>query len=218
MAFPAGPAGPGNRWPLRPRRGRPGGAPRPWSPLPRGGAPGGRAARIPGPCAHGAVGRAGLGAAGRQESSWIRESCWRASRSPPAGHRLPGDLGPATPASRLSFLGHGDRSEISLDHELPGGVDFQEMGWRSIPVRRCVLEWGAAPSPPPGPRLSEQVCGDRGGVGAGGQPVLGLLMIHPPACPCRIPGLGAGTSPSPTVVANTEVGAGSWRRVCSVAW
>lgn len=101
VAFPAGPAGPGNRWPLAPPRGRdragvrgPGTRLPPWP-----GRPEARTAEDPRACAP----RAGLegpdsGAAGRQESSWIRESCWREARSPPAGCRLLGDLGPASPA------------------------------------------------------------------------------------------------------------------------
>lgn len=63
--------------------------------------------------APGVVGRGpgpNSGAAGRQESSWIRESCWREARSPPAGCRLLGDLEPASPG--LGFLGYEEGSEV----------------------------------------------------------------------------------------------------------
>lgn len=80
---------------------------------------------IPEPARSGGIGRSpGLdsGAAGRQESSWIRESCWREARSPspppPAGHRLLGDLGPWNHG--FSFLGYEEGAEV------PQTVIFQE--------------------------------------------------------------------------------------------
>lgn len=73
--------------------------------------------RIPEPAHSGGIGRSpGLdsGAAGRQESSWIRESCWREARSP----RLPPlpatafwvTLGLRTMA--FSFLGYEEGAEV----------------------------------------------------------------------------------------------------------
>lgn len=72
--------------------------------------------------------KGGTRAAGRQESSWIRESCWPESRSPPAGRRLLGDLGPVRPVSEPQFPQQQGQVRDSLDHELPGGVDFQDAG------------------------------------------------------------------------------------------
>lgn len=106
MVFPAGVASPGNRRPLEPPRGRDragvrsSGTPLTLSP----GHPEPRTAEDPPAGApRGPLEGPDSGAAVRQESSWIRESCWLEARFPPAGRRLPGDLGPARPASEPQF-------------------------------------------------------------------------------------------------------------------
>jgi hypothetical protein len=101
VAFPAGPVGPGNSRPPEAPQGRARAGIRDllcWSGPGRQGLRG-----IPGTAFPVGVGSVGCRAAGRQESSWIRESCWQMACSTPVGRRLLCDLGPLCPAYKPQF-------------------------------------------------------------------------------------------------------------------